>query len=226
MIRFFNTTLSKFLGSARYLIPSVYQGDDWIPQHTSVMVDDLSDGFYSNFEIGHETRDVEGYSSFCLGSISTSTSQDGHLVLKGHELLLSLVLLLIEVYTRAGDRTGLQNLLYFNRFGERSINPEFELYHDVLEYLIAGTYIDPKTLSGATRNLMAQYQEIKICLKDNLDPDHLPFFAVWLLHEGYLEITAADSEAGAVILRKALAYDNLSAEKHLLVSLHKKLGRY
>lgn len=209
-------SLAQCFHGARYLPDNEDQRYDWSAEQVTRMVQNLISNFLWFHEPYHEKKDWKEYPSSRIGSISLRTVRDDRSFLNGHQLFITLALLLICIHNQQGsrpDRVKLDTLLSYEDLGEWAVNPDFGIYGSFLYDLFQGLKMEPWQVPANVRNLVARYQDIETCLRDGIDDRALPIFAAWLIRRPYLEVITAKCATGASLLQSAHAYDRLMAEK-------------
>lgn len=209
-------TLAQCFSSARYIPDHDGQVYDWSAEQVERLVHDLVSNFSRNYKPHHEINDCGGYAGCQIGSISLRPVLNDRSFLDGHQLFITLALLLISIHNRQGsrpDRVKLETLISYEDVGEWTINPNFELYGSIMYDLFQGITMDPRQVPANVRNLVACYLDVDAILRDGIDDRALPFFAAWLTCRVYLEVITAKCVTGASILKRAHAYDRMLGEQ-------------
>lgn len=215
MISIEELTIGQCLNGVRYIPDNENQWYDWSAEQVKNKVEFLVSYFLWNYKPHHEKKDCGEYAGSRIGSISLNVVGDNRSFLNGHQLFITLVLLLICVHNRQGsrpDRVKLETLISYEDLGEWAVNPDFELYGALMYDLFQGNKMEPFQVPSKVRNLVARYQDIETCVRDGIDDRALPFFAAWLKRRVYLEVITTNCRTGARLLQSAHAYDRMLEE--------------
>ena len=118
----------------------------------------------------------------------------------GQQRLTSLTLLLIYLRNLQHERSAQVNvdeLIFSERFGQKSFNLDVDERRPCMEALFEGTPFDVTDLPESVRNIVARYGDLDTCFPEELRDQALPYFLDWLLENVHLvEITAySDDDA-------------------------------
>ena len=198
-IRSETKTISRLLAGTKYSIDYYQREYNWEKKQVTELIDDLTDKFLEDYQVGHERRDVANYGHYFLGSIIVSNKDGLRFVIDGQQRLTTLTLLLISCLHMLddGDQKGQVSALIFSHsFGRRSFNldiPERDrcmdaIYKDELHLLD-----DNGHTTESIRNIVSRYEDIEEHFPDELQDSVLPYFVDWLIESVFLvEITAYD----------------------------------
>src|SRR5438552_7262887 len=137
--------IRALLGRAKYAVDYYQREYKWQKKHVAELLDDLADKFRESYDFGHERSAVEGYGHYFLGSIIISDKDGRKFIIDGQQRLTSLTLLLIFLHRRSDDheqKGQLAELIFSQRFGERSFNLDVPERSACMEALYAGQIID------------------------------------------------------------------------------------
>jgi hypothetical protein len=190
--------IRALLGGAKYAVDYYQREYKWQKKHVAELLDDLSDKFRESYDSGHERSAVESYGHYFLGSIIISDKEGRKFIIDGQQRLTSLTLLLIFLHRRSDDheqKGQLAELIFSQRFGQRSFNLDVPERSACMEALYAGQMIEESGQPESVKNIISRYHEIEDLFPDDLTAEALPFFTDWLIENVHLvEITAYSDE--------------------------------
>lgn len=211
MITIKDATLLECLAGTHYCFDDDQQTYDWSTDQVGHLMHPLISEFHSFFAPPYSRQGGRRYDKYYLGSFSSRLlGSGGQSLLDGHQLLITMVLLLTCVHNLQGDgfcRVDLNSLISKYLYGERTLSLDIEIYEDVLMDLIDGHNIEPGHVTEVSQNLVDRYRDIEEWLRTNFEDSALPYFGHWLIHCTYMRVHTADCDHGASILQKAHAYD-------------------
>ena len=202
MISIENLSLASCYLAARYL-PGDEGQYDWSSEQVEKQVKQLIAAFMREYESQGENELGKGYSSFRIGSISVKDEDDDRVFLDGHQLFITLALLLICIYNWHGDgpdRIRLETYLFYEDLDECHIT-DFHPYGHYMKGMIQGVYKEGRQAFAPARNLVSRYRTIQNCLQE-IGEEALPFFCRWLLHHTHLEVITAECDKEARVLQR------------------------
>ena len=118
----------------------------------------------------------------------------------GQQRLTSLTLLLILLRNLQKDRikqVNVDELIFSERFGQKSFNLHVDERTPAMEALYEGQFLDLTNRSESVQNLIQRYSDLETYFPEELLGDALPYFIDWLQENVHLvEITAySDDDA-------------------------------
>jgi hypothetical protein len=192
----------ELLKGVKYSIDYYQREYKWQEKQVRELVDDLTGKFLEDYDPEHARPKVATYSHYFLGSIIISSRDGESYVVDGQQRLTSLTLLLIllrnlERELPEGDRVNIDELIFSEKFGQRSFNLEVDERAPCMEALYSGEQFDPNGRSESVQNLYKRYGDLEDSFPDELRGHALPYFVDWLLENVHLvEITAfSDDDA-------------------------------
>lgn len=188
--------------TARYL-PGDECQYDWSSEQVEKQVKQLIAAFMREYDSQGEGKLEEKYSSFRIGAISLKAEEDDRVFLDGHQLFITLALLLICIHNWHGDRpnrNGLEYFLFFGELNECHLNT-FHPYGHYMKGMIQGVYKKGRQAFTPVCNLVSRYRNIQGCLQE-VGEQALPFFSHWLLHHAHLEVITAECDEDARVLQR------------------------
>src|SRR5690606_16631891 len=160
--------------------------------------------FLALYEPNHARKDVAKYPGYYLGSIIISQKGSQPFVVDGQQRLTSLTLFLTylrRLQEGRGEIVNIDELIYSEKFGEKSFNLDVPDRNDCMEALFeTGQYEPPADAAESVHTLVARYSELDALFPEELKTDALPYFIDWLKDRVQLvQITAYnDDDAYAI----------------------------
>ena len=197
-------TVRELLEKTKYQIDYYQREYRWEQKHALELLNDLIAKFQENYVPGQARKDVAHYDQYFLGSIIISQNGEAKYIVDGQQRLTTLTLLLILLkHLQEGREDGVKvdDLIYSEKYGERSFNLNVPERDACMNALFEGHTFDPvETESTSVRNIFERYQDLKENFPDELKGEALPYFIDWLLEKVQLvEITTqSDADAYAV----------------------------
>ena len=193
-------TVGQLLRGVKYSVDYYQREYKWKTKQVTELVKDLTSQFLEDYQPDHERRRVEEYSHYFLGSIIISNKDGTNYIVDGQQRLTSLTLLL--VYLRnlqqeldLADRVSIDDLIFSERYGEKSFNLQVEERTPCMKALFDGDPIEYANGTESVHNLMARYSDIEQEFPDELRGRALPYFIDWLVENVHLvKITAYSDE--------------------------------
>lgn len=193
-------TVRQLLHGVKYSIDYYQREYKWESRHVRDLIEDLVGKFLEDYEPDHAREDVEGYGHYFLGSIIISSKDNAKYIVDGQQRLTTLTLLLIflrNCQTDREDRVSIDELIFSEKYGEKTFNLQVEERARCMEALFSKGDFEPNGESESVRNITARYHDIEEHFPEELTEDALPYFIDWLINNVHLvEITAAsDNDA-------------------------------
>ncbi len=194
-------TIRELLKGVKYSIDYYQREYKWQEKQIRELVDDLSEKFLEEYQPIHQPTQVAEYPHYFLGSIIISKKDHANYVVDGQQRLTSLTLLLILLRNLQMEKqqrqVNIDELIYSERYGEKSFNLDVDDRTDAMEALFGRQPIDTAECSESVQNLVGRYRDLESCFPEDLRGGALPYFADWLLENVHVvEITAySDDDA-------------------------------
>jgi len=193
-------TINEILDKTKYDIDVFQREYRWKREHMEQLLSDLESKFLSNYEESHNRKDVQSYSRYYLGSIIISLKNNKRSIVDGQQRLTSLTLLLMylnNLQNGRSDLVKLDDLIFSEKYGERSYNLQVPDRIECLDALYKKGEFDPTGKVESIRNLVERYQDVVELFPDELKGKALPYFIDWLINNVMLvEIkTYSDDDA-------------------------------
>jgi hypothetical protein len=192
--------MRELLKGVKYSIDLYQREYKWQEKQIRELVDDLSNKFLEEYQPLHSRSKVADYSHYFLGSIIVSKKASSSFIVDGQQRLRSLTLLLImlrNLQKSRFDQVNVDELIFSERFAEKSFNLDIDERTLAMEALYDGQPFDVSGRSESVHNLVERYRDLETCLPEELRGEALPYFIDWLLENVHLvEITAySDDDA-------------------------------
>lgn len=197
-------TVAEVLEKKKYSIDYYQREYKWEAKQIAELVSDLTAKFLALYEPDHPRKDVAKYAGYYLGSIIISQKGSQPFVVDGQQRLTSLTLFLTylrRLQEGRGEIVNIDELIYSEKFGEKSFNLDVPDRNDCMEALFeSGQYEPPADATESVHTLVARYSELDGLFPEELKSDALPYFIDWLKDRVQLvQITAySDDDAYAI----------------------------
>lgn len=197
-------TVAEVLEKKKYSIDYYQREYKWESKQLTDLVNDLTTKFFDLYEPEHVRKDVAKYPGYYLGSIIVSQKGSEPFIVDGQQRLTSLTLLLTflrRLQHERDDAVDVDQLIFSEKFGEKSFNLDIPDRIDCMEALFEdGIYEPPDDAAESVHTLVARYDELDELLPDELRGKALPFFIDWLKDRvQFVRITAyTDDDAYAI----------------------------
>lgn len=197
-------TVAEVLEKKKYSIDYYQREYKWESKQIAELVADLTAKFLDLYETNHARKDVAKFPGYYLGSIIISQKGSQPFVVDGQQRLTSLTLFLTYLRRLQQGRDEIVNideLIYSEKFGEKSFNLDVPDRNDCMEALFeTGEYEPAADAAESVHTLVSRYGELDGLFPDELRDSALPFFIDWLKDRVQLvQITAySDDDAYAI----------------------------
>ena len=197
-------TIAEVLEKKKYSIDYYQREYKWESKQIAELVADLTAKFLDIYEPDHVRKQVAKYPGYYLGSIIISQKGSQPFIVDGQQRLTSLTLFLTYLRRLQHGRDDLVNideLIYSEKFGEKSFNLDVADRNDCMDALFEhGVYDVPADAPESVHTLVSRYGELDGLFPDELKDTALPFFIDWLKDRVQLvQITAySDDDAYAI----------------------------
>ena len=122
-------TIHQLLNNAKYSIDYYQREYKWGQKQVQELIDDLSQNFLDDYEVGHERSEVENYGHYFLGSIIISDKNAKKYIIDGQQRLTTLTLLLIYLDNKQKElqeKVFITDLIFSEKYGRKSFNLEID----------------------------------------------------------------------------------------------------
>jgi len=193
-------TVRELLKGVKYSIDYYQREYRWGQKQVLELLNDLASKFLERFDESHPRKEVENYPHYFLGSIIVSNKQGVKFIVDGQQRLTTLTLLLIllrHLQAELQDGVNIDDLIYSERYGQKSFNLAVKEREDCLRALFKGKEfeIEPGRTPESVQNIYHRYRDLEENFPEDLTGRALPYFVDWLLENVHLvEITAYSDE--------------------------------
>lgn len=197
-------TIAEVLEKKKYSIDYYQREYKWEAKQLAELVADLTGKFLQIYDGNHSRKHVAKYPGYYLGSIIVSQKGSQPFVVDGQQRLTSLTLLLTylrRLQQGRDDQVSIDELIYSEKFGEKSFNLDVEDRVECMDALFEqGEYEPTAEAPESVRTLVSRYSELDGLFPDELRDAALPYFIDWLKDRVQLvQITAySDEDAYAI----------------------------
>ena len=193
-------TVRELLKGVKYSIDYYQREYKWHEKQIRELVDDLSNKFLEEYDPKHRRSQVADYPHYFLGSIIISKKNGVGYIVDGQQRLTSLTLLLTllrNLPTEHPTKVHVDELIFSEKYGQKSFNLHVEERTSVMDALYEGKSFDVTDRPESVQNLVRRFQDLETCFPEALCGAALPYFMDWLLENVHLvEITAySDDDA-------------------------------
>ena len=191
-------TVREILKDQRYSIDYYQREYRWQTKQVRELLEDLVEQFLNSYSSDDSREEVQHYEHYFLGSVIFSRRDKEIFIVDGQQRLTTLTLLLIMLHRRQGerkDRVKLEDLVYSEKYGNRSFNIAVTERAIVMDAIFKGETPDVSDASESVQTIAARYQDLDDLFHEDIDDAALPFFCDWLIDNVHLvEITATTDE--------------------------------
>ncbi len=191
-------SVRQLLQGVKYSIDYYQREYRWEAKQVRDLLNDLCEVFFDDYEPGISRSEVARFTHYFLGSIIISQKDSDSFIVDGQQRLTSLTLLLILVRNlQRGreDAVSVDDLVFSEKYGERTFNLAVEERSLCMEALFEGEYFDTTDKSESVQNLHERYRDMESDFPVELRDQALPYFVDWLIDNVHLvEISAYSDE--------------------------------
>lgn len=202
-------TIQELLQGRSFAIDEYQREYKWEKKNIEDLLNDLQAKFFAHYQAGHETKDVNEYGEYFLGSIIVSQRNGKNYLVDGQQRTTSLTLLLIYLYRAANERAlgvaaTMAPLIYSDDMGVAKFNLDIPERLEIIRALYEGKSFVPDEKDESIQTMYARYQDIEASgLVEELG-DGLPHFIYWLMRKvGLIEI-ATNNDAYANVIFESM----------------------
>jgi hypothetical protein len=179
-------TIRAIFSGPRFGLDPYQREYAWTEKQVEDLINDLTGRFAKEWSPKHELKDVANYRPYFLGPVITSSRDGISFLIDGQQRLTTVMLLLIWLRRLQEGRDdaidGIDQLIYSNRFGERTFAVDDKERRRCLHALLTGADFDTASEpSASVRNLWYRFADIDRLFPEELRDEELPFFICWLL---------------------------------------------
>ena len=193
-------TIRELLAGRKYSIDYYQREYKWQEKQVAELIDDLTSKFLEHHQEVNERDAVAQYGHYFLGSIIVSDKDGQKFIIDGQQRLTTLTLLLVFLQHRLDDaeqKGQLADLIFSQKYGNRSFNLDVPERTPCMDALYAGDEFPDADATESVRNILARYADLGEQFPPELIGAALPYFVDWLIENVHLvEITAySDGDA-------------------------------
>ena len=154
-------SVRELLSGIKYSIDYYQREYKWGQKQVRELIEDLSSSFLEDYRAEHEPKEIRNYGHYFLGSIIISRKDNMNYIVDGQQRLTTLTLLLVYLNNLQRDRSDrevvVNQLIYSERYGEKSFNIQVDEREDCMEALFEGNPFDENGKSESIQNIVARY---------------------------------------------------------------------
>ncbi len=206
-------SIRALLKSVKYKIDYYQREYKWQTKQVVELIEDLTTHFLQDYQPEHERRQVAKYGCYFLGSIIVSKKDSTNYIVDGQQRLTTLTLLLIylrNLQKGRPDGVVVDDLIYSERYGDKSFNLDVDERYDCMNALFEGRTIDTSNQPESIQNIVDRYEDIETAFPEEIRGDALPYFVDWLLENVYLVEIRAYSDDDAYTIFETMNDRGLS----------------
>ncbi|MFC6861508.1 DUF262 domain-containing protein [Zunongwangia atlantica] len=193
--------INDLLKDQKFFIDYFQREYRWQEKHMVALVEDLSEAFLQSYHSDHKRAEVANYKNYYLGPVVFSMAEGKNSIIDGQQRITSITLLLIflnNLQKESNNTVNIQELIFSEKYGEKSFNMTDEDRQEVLKDLFEnGDYQIKENDDETVTNIAERYEDIVRVFPEELTNAPLPYFIDWLI--------------GNVILVKITAYSDENA---------------
>ena len=156
-------TINELLNNTKYSIDYYQREYKWGRKQVEELINDLTQNFLEDYEVGHERSEVANYGHYFLGSIIISQRNDKEFIIDGQQRLTTLTLLLIFLNNRQKnipDNVMVNDLIFSTKYGKKSFNLLIEERIPCMEALFNQQKFEKNGHSESVTNILDRYFHI------------------------------------------------------------------
>ncbi|MCG8182404.1 DUF262 domain-containing protein [Tenacibaculum piscium] len=193
--------INDLLKDKKFFIDYFQREYRWQEKHMLTLIEDLSTAFLKSYKKEHKRSEVANYQSYYLGPVVFSIAEGKNSIIDGQQRITSITLFLIylnHLQKKQGQQINIENLIFSEKYGEKSFNMTDQDRQDVLKGLFENESYQLKENDDETiENILHRYHDIHNAFSEELTKEALPYFIDWFI--------------GNVILVKITAYSDENA---------------
>ena len=180
-----DTSISKLLKEQKFYIDYFQREYRWSDKHMKTLIEDVTETFLNAYENGDKRPKVASYQNYYLGPVVFSKNpEDGKKsIIDGQQRITSITLFLIFLNHLQKDnqeKVNISELIFSEKFGEKSFNMTDEDRHECLEALYYnGHYQLTDKDTETVKNLVKRYEDISLVFPEEITQKCLPHFIDW-----------------------------------------------
>tara|TARA_A100000171_G_scaffold46746_1_gene51929 strand:+ start:19668 stop:21518 length:1851 start_codon:yes stop_codon:yes gene_type:complete len=194
--------INDLLKDKKFFIDYFQREYRWQEKHMVALVEDLTTAFFKSYKSGDARSEVANYQSYYLGPVVFSVADGKNSIIDGQQRITSITLFLIylnHLQSESDNQVSISNLVFSEKYGEKSFNMTDEDRQEVLKglYDIGAYKLSEDEDDETVKNIVSRYNDIHDVFPEELTNGALPYFIDWFI--------------GNVILVKITAYSDENA---------------
>ncbi len=194
-------SIEALLKDQKFFIDYFQREYRWQERHMEALVEDLTTAFLQSYNAADKRSKVGEYQSYYLGPVVFSIADGKNSIIDGQQRITSITLFLIylkHLQVNSENKVSIDNLIFSEKYGEKSFNMTDKDRQDVLQGLYDhGEYTISDNEEETIQNIVQRYADIHKSFPEEIDAQALPYFIDWFI--------------GNVILVKITAYSDENA---------------
>jgi uncharacterized protein with ParB-like and HNH nuclease domain len=199
-----DTNINQLLKGQKFFIDYFQREYRWEEKHIKQLIEDLTDTFLKSYREEHKRSDVEKYQNYYLGPVIFSKNpENGKMsIIDGQQRITSITLFLIYLNhlqkNKLEDKINISELIFSEKFGEKSFNMSDETREECLKALFEnGNYAIKTDDDETVKNMIARYEDIHNSFPEEINEKTLPFFIDWFIEKVVIVSITAYSDENA-----------------------------
>ena len=198
IIRADDKNIRAMLDKTKYIVDFFQREYRWERKHIEQLIDDLTIKFLANYDKAHGRSEVQNYERYYLGPVVLSEGDGSRSIIDGQQRLTSITLLLIylnNLQKDKEDKVAIQDLIFSEKYAEKSFNLHIEDRSKCMEALYNGQEYNINKDGESIQNIVDRYKDIQELFPDELKEKTLPYFIDWLIENViFVEILTYSNE--------------------------------
>ena len=201
-----DASISELLKDQKFTIDYFQREYRWQNKHIKLLVEDLTASFLKSHKEANKRSDVASYQNYYLGPVVFSINPDTgkKSIIDGQQRITSITLILIylnHLQTDNNQKVNISELIFSEKYGEKSFNMSDEAREDCLKSLFEDGEYDVKDSDDETvKNMVSRYEDIAQTFPEEINESALAFFVDWFIGNVVIvEITAYSDENAYMI---------------------------
>lgn len=193
-------TIKGILNGRKYNIGYFQREYKWKKRQIEQLIHDLELKFSTQYSENHEVKDIVKYEKYHMGTIITSSTNQGHSIIDGQQRLTSLTLLLIYLNNLQKSNIAynkklisIDTMIFSDKYDKRTYNLDIEDRSECMNSLCDDIKFTHNTESE--ENIIRAYQDIKEIFSYDANDEKLKYFIWWLIENVvFVEISMASDD--------------------------------
>lgn len=192
-----DTSISKLLKEQKFYIDYFQREYRWKGKHIITLVEDITSTFLTAYTEGDSRASVQAYQNYYIGPVvfSKNPSDGKKSIIDGQQRITSVTLILIylnHLQKNKDVKVSIGDLIYSEKYGEKSFNMTDKDRHECLESLFQnGSYNLSDNDNETVINITKRYNDIEQVFPEEITNKCLAHFIDWFIENVVIvEITA------------------------------------